>query len=57
MCLFRHFWDVVHNHFNDDQRRKLLEFATGSDRVPLGGLAKLKLIIARHGPDSDRLVL
>lgn len=27
----------------------------GSGRVPVGGLAKLKLIIAKNGPDSDRL--
>ena len=25
-----------------------------SDRIPVGGLAKLKLIIAKNGPDSDR---
>ena len=23
--------------------------------MPVGGLSKLKLVIARHGPDSDRL--
>lgn len=28
---------------------------TGSDRVPVGGLSRLKLMIARNGPDSDRL--
>lgn len=27
----------------------------GSDRVPVGGLSQLKLVIARNGPDSDRL--
>ena len=27
-----------------------------SDRIPVGGLAKLKLIIAKNGPDSDRFV-
>lgn len=30
-------------------------FRTGSDRVPVGGLSRLKLVIARNGPDSDRL--
>lgn len=29
--------------------------AAGSDRVPVGGLAKLKLVIAKNGPDSERL--
>lgn len=27
----------------------------GSNRVPVGGLSKLKLVIARHGPDCERL--
>ena len=29
----------------------------GSDRIPVGGLAKLKLIIAKNGPDSDRWLI
>lgn len=50
----KHFWEIVHE-MTEEQKRQLLQFATGSDRVPVGGLAKLKLIIARNGPDSDRL--
>jgi ubiquitin-protein ligase E3 A len=50
----KYFWEAVHE-FTDEQKRLLLQFATGSDRVPIGGLSKLKLIIARNGPDSDRL--
>lgn len=50
----RHFWSVVHE-MDEEQKRKLLQFTTGTDRVPVGGLSKLKLIIARNGPDSDRL--
>uniref|UniRef100_A0A1B6GCP1 Ubiquitin-protein ligase E3A n=1 Tax=Cuerna arida TaxID=1464854 RepID=A0A1B6GCP1_9HEMI len=50
----RWFWQIVHSLSHEDQR-KLLQFATGSDRVPVGGLSKLKLIVARNGPDSDRL--
>jgi len=49
----RYFWEIVHE-FTDEQKKQLLQFATGSDRVPIGGLSKLKLIIARNGPDSDR---
>lgn len=57
-CLFftlphRHFWEIVHE-FTEDQKRRLLQFTTGTDRVPVGGLSKIKLIIARNGPDSDR---
>ncbi|XP_023210591.1 ubiquitin-protein ligase E3A-like [Centruroides sculpturatus] len=52
--IIRSFWGIVHD-FSLEQKRKLLQFTTGSDRVPVGGLSKLKLVIARHGPDSDRL--
>jgi len=54
--IIRNFWDIVHK-MPLESKRKLLQFATGSDRVPVGGLSKLKLIIARNGPDSDRFVL
>lgn len=27
----------------------------GSDRVPVGGMSRLKLVIARNGSDSNRL--
>lgn len=50
----KNFWEIVHE-FSEEQKRKLLQFTTGTDRVPVGGLSKLKLIIARNGPDSDRL--
>ncbi len=38
-----------------EQKRRLLFFTTGTDRVPLEGLKSLQLVIAKHGPDSDRL--
>ena len=37
-----------------EQKKQLLMFTTGSDRIPVGGLSNLKLIIAKNGPDSDR---
>ncbi|XP_077863624.1 ubiquitin-protein ligase E3A-like [Saccoglossus kowalevskii] len=52
--IIRNFWEIVHN-FDEEDKKRLLMFTTGSDRVPIGGLSKLKLIIARNGPDSDRL--
>lgn len=52
--IIKDFWSIVHALSLED-KRKLLQFTTGSDRVPLGGLSKLKLVIARNGPDSDRL--
>ncbi|XP_045459726.1 ubiquitin-protein ligase E3A [Melitaea cinxia] len=48
------FWSIVHGLSLED-KRKLLQFTTGSDRVPVGGLSHLKLVIARNGPDCDRL--
>jgi len=48
------FWESVHGMSLED-KRKLLQFTTGSDRIPVGGLARLKLIITKNGPDSDRL--
>lgn len=32
-----------------------IHLSIGSNRVPVGGLSKLKLVIARHGEDSQRL--
>ncbi|KAK6637179.1 hypothetical protein RUM44_007593 [Polyplax serrata] len=52
--IIKHFWGLVHAMSLDD-KRKLLQFATGSDRVPVGGLSRLKMVIAKNGPDSDRL--
>ncbi|CAF2034825.1 unnamed protein product [Rotaria magnacalcarata] len=50
----KNFWTVLMT-FTDEQKRKFLRFTTGSDRIPIGGLARLKLIISRNGPDTDRL--
>uniref|UniRef100_A0AAG5DUH1 Ubiquitin-protein ligase E3A n=1 Tax=Anopheles atroparvus TaxID=41427 RepID=A0AAG5DUH1_ANOAO len=48
------FWTITHG-LSLENKRKLLQFTTGSDRVPVGGLSRLKLVIARNGPDSDRM--
>ncbi|KAI7828467.1 hypothetical protein BX661DRAFT_182149 [Kickxella alabastrina] len=52
--VIQHFWQVV-SEFTDELKRKLLFFATSSDRVPIGGLSKLHFVIAKNGGDSDRL--
>ncbi|XP_055316657.1 ubiquitin-protein ligase E3A isoform X2 [Sitodiplosis mosellana] len=46
------FWDIVHG-LSLESKKKLLEFTTGSDRVPVGGMSRLKLVIARNGSDSE----
>ncbi len=50
------FWEVVHG-FSEEQKKRLLFFVTGSDRVPIKGLASLQppFVIARNGPSSNRL--
>ncbi|KAG1687004.1 hypothetical protein DVH05_005744 [Phytophthora capsici] len=52
--IIRDFWVVVHALPLED-KKKLLRFATGSDRVPIRGLSNLVFVISRNGPDSDRL--
>ena len=50
------FWEAVHG-FTEAQKKRLLAFVTGSDRVPIRGLASLQppFVISRNGPASDRL--
>jgi ubiquitin-protein ligase E3 A len=50
----KHFWEVVHA-LTETEKKKLLFFATGSDRSPIGGLGRLDFVVARHGGDTDRL--
>ncbi|XP_042313963.1 ubiquitin-protein ligase E3A isoform X2 [Sceloporus undulatus] len=52
--IIREFWEIVHA-FTDEQKRLFLQFTTGTDRAPVGGLGKLKMIIAKNGPDTERL--
>lgn len=54
--VIKNFWDFAHALPRVSQQ-KLLQFTTGSDRVPVGGLGKLKLTITRNGSDSDRYTL
>ncbi|OEH77949.1 e3 ubiquitin-protein [Cyclospora cayetanensis] len=48
------FWSVCRG-FSPEEKKKLLMFITGSDRIPLGGPQSLRLTIGRSGPDTDRL--
>ncbi|KAM9820047.1 ubiquitin-protein ligase E3A-like [Neosynchiropus ocellatus] len=52
--IVKEFWEILHS-FGEDQKRLFLQFTTGTDRAPVGGLGKLKMIIAKNGPDTDRL--
>ncbi|KAH6887535.1 hypothetical protein B0T10DRAFT_489903 [Thelonectria olida] len=46
------FWSIV-KRFDDQMKRKLLEFVTSSDRVPVGGMKNLQFIIQRNGEEGE----
>ena len=48
------FWEIVAAMSTADQH-KLLSFATGSDRVPVGGFSEMEFVIQRQGEDSESL--
>lgn len=52
--IVRWFWSVAHQ-FTEPQKRLLLQFATGSDRSPVGGLKDLGFVIAKAGGEPGRL--
>lgn len=49
-----YFWEVF-DEMNESQRKTFLEFVSGSDRCPVGGLERLKMTLTKNGPDSNRL--
>ena len=53
MFFKRQFWSLF-DEFSDEQKKLFLKFTTGTDRCPHGGVAELKLIIARNGPDTEK---
>lgn len=48
------FWEIVHE-FDIILKKKFLFFLSGCDRAPIKGLGSLRMIIGKHGPDSDKL--
>ena len=53
-ALIKRFWSIV-DDFSHGQKKNLLSFVTGSDRVPLSGLTSISFIIQRNGPDTENL--
>ncbi|OMJ93874.1 hypothetical protein SteCoe_3065 [Stentor coeruleus] len=53
--IIKYFWEVIHE-LSLEEKKKFLCFVTGSDRAPINGLGNMDLIIAKNGPDSDRLM-
>ncbi|KAK3682620.1 hypothetical protein B0T22DRAFT_290194 [Podospora appendiculata] len=50
----RDFWSIVRK-FDDETKRRLLEFVTASDRVPVGGMEKILFVLQKNGDDDTRL--
>lgn len=48
----RDFWAVV-KAYGQEERKKLLEFVTASDRVPVGGMTGITFVIQRNGQAED----
>jgi len=53
--MIKWFWDIVLNEWDDEKRRKLLSFSTGSDRAPVNGLKSLKFYIVKEEGDDRKL--
>jgi ubiquitin-protein ligase E3 A len=49
------FWQIM-EAYPEARQRQLLSFVTGSDRVPMAGLAALKFVIHKAGDDSENIV-
>ncbi|KAK7426616.1 hypothetical protein QQZ08_006946 [Neonectria magnoliae] len=47
----RDFWSIV-KRYDDRMKRRLLEFVTSSDRVPVGGVKNLQFVIQKNGEEE-----
>lgn len=48
------FWEVVHS-LGPGDKKLFLQFCTGCDRAPVGGLGRIPFIVSRAGPHGDSL--
>ncbi|CRG84005.1 putative E3 ubiquitin-protein ligase TOM1 [Talaromyces islandicus] len=48
------FWDIV-KLYSREQKARLLEFVTASDRIPVSGISSINFVIQRNGSGDDRL--
>ena len=47
----KNFWTVLHE-LSLEEKKRFLFFATGTDRAPIGGLARIGLVISKHGEEN-----
>ena len=50
--VIKDFWSVVHS-FTPTQVRRLLEFVTASDRIPVNGVRSIAFVIQKNGTDDE----
>jgi len=51
----RWLWECC-NELSLEDKNRFLIFATGSSRIPLGGLGRLGFCIQRAGPDTEQIM-
>ena len=47
------FWDMVITQYTEVEKRKLLFFVTGNDRIPTNGFKGLRFVIQKAGSHND----
>ncbi|KAH8666743.1 hypothetical protein BX600DRAFT_397602 [Xylariales sp. PMI_506] len=47
----RDFWSIV-KRYDERMKKKLLEFVTASDRVPVGGIGNVQFVVQRNGEEE-----
>lgn len=45
------FWSIV-KRYDDSMKRKLLEFVTASDRIPVGGMQNMQFVVQKNGAEE-----
>ncbi|KAK3939097.1 ubiquitin-protein ligase E3A [Diplogelasinospora grovesii] len=47
------FWSIIKREYDDNKKRKLLEFVTASDRLPVGGIKNIMFVVQRNGTEDQ----
>lgn len=48
----RDFWSIV-KRYDENMKRRLLEFVTASDRLPVGGIQNLQFVLQKNGYEEE----
>lgn len=53
-AVVQYFWEFFYE-MKPQKKKKLIQFITGNDRLPVGGTRALNLVIMKNGCDTDRM--